>query len=77
MKKDIACERCEKEGVIELTPDGYLPERMAGWYWSDNDQCFYCKPCEAKLVEDMLEEIKTLCKDNGVEILDLNGNPIE
>lgn len=75
MQKEVTCARCGKQGVIEVKDMRYLPEqfelRRMGWYWSDNNECFYCKPCERQGVQTALGKIVELCDDKGIEVRSL------
>lgn len=65
-----------KSGKIELTEEGYLPDRHSlahkDWYYSNNSECFYCKPCEDKLIGISLGELYDLALKNNVRIFDLD-----
>lgn len=67
-KKKVTCQRCNQEGVIELIK-GFISERMQDWYWSDNNECFYCKPCEDQMVTEMFGELVDLCNDKNVPVV--------
>jgi hypothetical protein len=75
--KDVVCAHCEKPGSFELTEGGFYPDPIPGWYWSDNDQCFYCKPCERMLVSELFQDLLDLCKENRIPVKDLHGNTVQ
>lgn len=79
--ENAVCKECGKAEIIKLTEEGYLPDPYdladLGWYWSNNDNCWYCKPCERNLVSKMLRELMGLCKENKIPVHDLKGNLIQ
>lgn len=70
--RNITCSSCNKEGVIEVTSSGILDrKKMQDWYYSNNDNCFYCRSCSDAEVAKLLGEMVKLCNDNGTKIVKL------
>ena len=75
---NVQCKRCEKlgeEGDVLFTKDGAYIDRFVGtWYWSDYDECWYCKPCEREIVAEKIKGILSICKEKDIKCVDFQGN---
>lgn len=76
--RPVQCKKCNKvaEERDVIFDDGYIDIIIGPWYWSDNDECWYCKPCERKLVSEGIKEIMSICKETGTQVYDLHGNKL-
>lgn len=77
--KTVKCKRCSKngeDGEVLFSEDGYIDRIVGGWYWSDNDECWYCRPCESKLVSESLSELFSLAKEKKIKVMDFQGNDL-
>jgi len=75
---NVQCKRCQKpgeEGDVLFSKNGAYIDRIVGqWYWSDNDECWYCRPCERAITAEKIKEIFSICKEQGTKVLDFQGN---
>lgn len=75
----VKCERCEKigeDGDVIFSHDGYIDTIVGPWYWSDNDECWYCRPCEREITSEKLAELFTLAKEQKIKVVDFQGNDL-
>ena len=76
----VECKKCDKvaeDGDVVFTDDGYIDTIAGPWYWSDNDECWYCKPCEQNLVSESIKKIFSICKERSIPVYDLHGKRID
>lgn len=75
----VVCKKCGKVAADDdvVFDDGYIDTIVGPWYWSDRDECWYCKPCEQKLVSEGIKKIMAICKERDIPVCDLHGNKLQ
>lgn len=76
--KPVTCATCGAAGEFPHgMPGGYLWQKETkDWYFSDNDDCFYCRPCNGKMMDTLLGSLFSLCKEGGTKVMDFDGNEL-